>query len=663
MNSDNFTIRDLIRFQLGLLNAGQCARIRKACTERPEAKRLLVKIRRGITYLETELPRNGSKEVTDEQLAIWLEGGAGSDVDFVETAARKNDLLLLQLIELLRSEQLAPRLEEVPQSLTNRLLNLGDSLQPPVQSGDEIPIVISFGAANVDKSVGSLIQISPSRKRNTRQFGWYWAVAGAILFLLGGLTTGIWWWRLQNDSDRNNGIAINERESTSGEDSKKGTPSHDDIRNEQTKDGLIADKLVEGLESPAVVETNESPSQSQIAKTEIIDQAPIEPKLPVQDRPRLADKTPMQPPNESSAGPEPTTNPVLEIPRLEWKTIKGLIAVRNSRTGETSGILAERVPAENDEWMTAPRSWGEAEFGNISTIVVDEDSAFSISLSAEQDWVDLSLRYGRVALKDLDDGTRVRLTAGEASWEVVVKAVKTTIGVEYVGEVPTIFQRSGESVIGGRTVKGRQQITSTTPPEGPQRLGLNLNWLTGPKIRSLNFDYDGLLATRDLGQALRELDTSRLRDPQAEFVLLETAFVIQPEFALEIINQPNPNRAQYAMNWLTKQVDSPRRGQVLRGLTARVGEEQSVLAALSAVRNPPNPQQLSVEQINETFRQLATADLFYRIAAFQYLMQVSGNSNPVNYSPHDPENVRIEKARQWRNLLFEPSRGGPARRN
>jgi hypothetical protein len=112
-----------------------------------------------------------------------------------------------------------------------------------------------------------------------------------------------------------------------------------------------------------------------------------------------------------------------------------------------------------------------------------------------------------------------------------------------------------------------------------------------------------------------------------------------------------PGQSELVFEWLLSQLDTARRPLVVRMLAEKTGDRQQVQNVLHSFRQLRNPQSIGVELIDDACRHLTSQELFFRVAAKQFLLKLSNNSNPVNYDVHDPPPAREEKARRWNSAL------------
>ncbi|MEQ1906292.1 MAG: hypothetical protein ABL888_19065, partial [Pirellulaceae bacterium] len=435
-------------------------------------------------------------------------------------------------------------------------------------------------------------------------------------------------------------------------------------------------QLVENIETPNDKNVLEGKSaNSGSTEASMADKQPLE-KQPTPDR-EIARKTDNpnntdqrdpakiavtnEPPSSVGANPAPPELPqnsrattVVDdrfTPTLDWQSIKGEIAVGNPDGDELSGVKAPRNTGPKDRFVTLPESWGEALLDNQSTLILDEDTSLTLNrLKNKSNVMEVVLFNGRMALKNLPANTDLRVTAGEAQWFVETKE-ESTVGVDYSGLTPVFFQRSGDNIINGQRIKGREQSTWQNESYEFTSLTLPVTWISGPRGRVFTEDNATLLAAKNLS---RELDTFASRknlDPQTASFLLQARLSAVPQRAYELMQSRTPGQSELVFEWLLSQLDTARRPLVVRMLAEKTGDRQQVQNVLHSFRQLRNPQSIGVELIDDACRHLTSQELFFRVAAKQFLMKLSNNSNPVNYDVHDPPPAREEKARRWNSAL------------
>jgi hypothetical protein len=344
-------------------------------------------------------------------------------------------------------------------------------------------------------------------------------------------------------------------------------------------------------------------------------------------------------------------------PALVWQSIKGVIAVGDPDGDELSGVQAPRNTSPNDRFVTLPGSWGEALLENQSTLILDEDTSITLNrVKAKANMIDVVLFNGRIALKNLPANTDLRVTAGEAQW--FIETLKdSTVGVDYSGVTPVFFQRSGENLVNGRRINGREQSTWQNESYEFTSLTLPLTWISGPRGRVFDQDNAKLLTAKNLSRELDAFASRKNLDPQTATFLLQARLSAVPGRAYELMQSQLPGQSELVFEWLLSQLDTARRPLIVRMLAEKTGDRQHVLHSFRQLRNP---QSIGVELVDDACRHLTSQEVFFRVAAKQFLMKLSNNSNPVSYEVHDPPQTREEKARRWNSAL--KGRGNSPRR-
>jgi hypothetical protein len=645
-------LRDLLLLEVGATESAQAAQRRAEIEQNPNYQRVWKMVQRVSAELQPgrrtcERLTQAGFDLDPQVLAAYLDGSLEKEQrKQLEREAIRTPRLLREL--LLHFRQQVPEISDclVPWSTTEKLFQLGQEFEtytaiaPGASSTDSVVLAMSQTSAAA-KPVG--IQMAravrgetfkPNAKRSRK-----WAFASAIA-VASALCGAIW------VSGGFSGF-VKKRDKanqTASADLKPGT--------ETTVVSAEAFRTGKELDSTATKTPNNRLHPSPTTGDWV---------LIALEEPGQSDSTVVGNELDLDATVFHQQSSVLED--LSWLKLEGVFALREKGKETWFGPRSSARVFNGWEWQTLPDSWVSARLGKLGEIVLDADSSVAVSVLPREQTIGLEIQAGRVGLKKLPAGSRLKVKYDRLEWNIEVVAGGTALGLDWLDGLPRLSVYGGSVRTEEQIISGRQQLVFTGSPgsnastRGDSMAVSPLNdsfvWLDNPvRVNSLSVtDQEELLASANVVSSLNRLAANR---PASERVLAQyLPAVLSPEVhLLGVLEGAEEKSREEALEWLMGlSPRSPKTRQLWRTIAEKSGapEHASQFFRLVQLASKSAP----VTELDARFllSGLKHERLFVREMS-QLLLEL-GFGNTVRYDAAAAPAERNPAADQWTREILQ----------
>lgn len=268
---------------------------------------------------------------------------------------------------------------------------------------------------------------------------------------------------------------------------------------------------------------------------------------------------------------------------LSWLKLDGVVALREKGKETWFGPRSSARVFNGWEWQTLSDSWVSARLGKLGEIVLDADSSVAVSVLPQEQTIGLEIQAGRIGLKKLPAGAKLRVKYDRLEWNIEVVSGGTSLGLDSLNGLPRLSVYGGSVRNEEQVISGRQQLVWTEAPRSGTSarndsmalspLKDSFVWLDNPvKVNSLSeTDQAELLASANVVSSLNRLAANR---PASGRVLAQyLPAVLSPEVhLLDVLEGSEQNSREEALQWLMGlSPRSPKTRQLWRTIAEKSG--------------------------------------------------------------------------------------------
>jgi len=348
---------------------------------------------------------------------------------------------------------------------------------------------------------------------------------------------------------------------------------------------------------------------------------------------------------------------------LSWLKLEGVVALREKGKETWFGPRSSARVFNGWEWQTLSDSWVSARLGKLGEIVLDADSSVAVSVLPQEQTIGLEIQSGRIGLKKLPAGAKLKAKYDRLEWNIEVVANGTALGLDWLDGLPRLSVYGGSVRAEEQTISGRQQLVYTDLPGfGADIRGDSMAlsplkdsfvWLDNPvKVDALSeTDQEELLASANVVSSLNRLTANR---PASERVLAQyLPAVLSPEVhLLDVLEGAEQKSREEALQWLMGlSPRSPKTRQLWRTIAEKSGAPEHASQFFRLVQLASNSAPVSELDAKFLLSGLKHDRLFVREMS-QLLLEL-GFGNTVRYDAAAAPAERNPAADQWTREILQ----------
>lgn len=351
---------------------------------------------------------------------------------------------------------------------------------------------------------------------------------------------------------------------------------------------------------------------------------------------------------------------------LSWLKLEGVVALREKGKETWFGPRSSARVFNGWEWQTLSNSWVSARLGRLGEIVLDADSSVAVSVLSKEQTIGLEIQAGRIGLKKLPAGAKLRVKYDRLEMNIEVVSGGTSLGLDLLNGLPRLSVYGGSVRNEEQVISGRQQLVwNDSPRLGTSARGDSMAlsplaesfvWLDQPlKGNALSeTDQEELLASANVVSSLNRLAANRLASDRVLAQYLPA--VLAPEVhLLDVLEGSEQNSREEALQWLMGlSPRSPKTRQLWRTIAEKSGAPDHARQFFRLVQLASNSAPISEMDARFLLGGLKHDRLFVR--EMSQLLLEYGFGNTARYDAAAEPAKRNPAADQWAREILQSYR-------